>query len=56
MAVLCFPNVTLLSDEGITILRLNISVPSTILSLVTGTLIVVVLDLAAKVAVMGLEL
>ena len=55
MAVLCFPNVMLLSDEGFIILRSNISVPSTTSSIVTGTLIVVTLVSAAKVAVIGVE-
>ena len=55
MAVLCLPKIISLSDEGIIILRLKISVPSTILSFLTGILTVVLFVLAVKVAVMGVE-
>ena len=44
-----------LSDDGIVKLRSNVSGCSAILSLVTGTLIVVVVVPAGKVAVIGLE-
>ena len=56
MVVFCFPRVALFSDEGIIILRLNVSVPSTILSLfIGGMLIVVLLVPAVKVALIGVE-
>ena len=45
--------ITSLSEGGEAIKRLNISVPSTISSIITGTLIVVLLVPAMKVAVMG---
>jgi len=44
-----------LSDEGIVKLRSNASGCSAMLSLVTGTLIVVVVAPAGKVAVIGVE-
>ena len=43
------------SDEGILRVRLKISISSAILSLVTGTSIVVILAPIAKVAVIGVE-
>ena len=43
------------SDDGIVKLRSNVSGFSAMLSLVTGTLIVVVVVPAGKVAVIGLE-
>ena len=55
MAVFCFPKVTFSDDEGIIIFRLNISVPSTISSVVTGILIVVLVAPAAKVTLMAVE-
>ena len=45
----------LLNSEGIVKLRSNVSIPSAMLSLVTGTSIVVVVAPAGKVAVMGVE-
>ena len=56
MVVFCFPRIVSFSDEGIIILRLNVSVPSTILSLfIGGMLIVVLLVPAVKVALIGVE-
>jgi len=46
---------TALNDDGIIKLRLNDSGPSTILSLVTGILIVVLVVPAVKVVVIGVE-
>ena len=51
-----FPGITSsLSDEGIVKLRSNVSGPSATLSLVTGTLTVVLVVPAVKVAVIGVE-
>ena len=55
-AVVMFPGITqLLSDEGIVKLRSNVSDSSAITSLVNDTLIVVLFVLAAKVAIIGVE-
>ena len=55
-AVAMFPGTTSpLSAEGIVKLRSNVSDCSAILSIVTGTLIVVVVAPAVKVAVIGVE-
>ena len=55
-AVVMFPGITqLLSDEGIVKLRSNVSDSSAMTSLVNDTLIVVLVVLAAKVAIIGVE-
>ena len=43
------------SDDGPLILSLNVSVPSTISSSITGTVITVLVAPAEKVAVIGVE-
>ena len=53
MATLCLSKIITLFKGGKIIRRLNISVPSTKSSIITGTLIVVVLVPAMKVAVIG---
>ena len=53
MATLCLSKIITLFKGGKIIRRLNVSVPSTISSIITGTLIVVVLVPAMKVAVIG---
>ena len=53
MATLCLSKIITLFKGGKIIRRLNISVSSTISSIITGTLIVVVLVPAMKVAVIG---
>ena len=56
VAVVMLPGFTrLLSDEGKVKLRLKVSLSSTILSIVTGTLIVVLSVPIEKVAVIGVE-
>jgi len=55
-AVVMFPGITqLLSDKGIVKLRSNVSDSSAMTSLVNDTLIVVLVVLAAKVAIIGVE-
>jgi len=56
IALSILPRTTVsLNDDGIVKLRLNDSDSSTILSLVTGILIVVLVVPAVKVAVIGVE-
>ena len=55
-ALVIFPGITLpLSDDGIMKVRSNVSDSSAIASSVTGTLIVVLVALAAKVVLIGVE-
>ena len=55
MAVLRSPGTTRLSDEGMVNRRSNVSESSVVLSLITGTSIVVLVVPAVKVAVIGIE-
>ena len=55
VAAFCLSKVISLYEGGKIIKRLNISVPSTISSIITGTIIVVLLVLAMRVAVIGSE-
>ena len=56
LALLIFPGNTALNDEGIVKLRSNVSDSSAILSLLIGTLIVVLFVPAGKVAVIKVEI
>ena len=56
LAVVIFPGITLpLSNAGIVKLRAKVSESSTILSIVTGTFIMTLVDPGMKVALIGVE-